>query len=70
MFFHSCTYSIHEQPLGFVGFCSFMDFCTLSCQEVSGKKDIGFQVSRFSGFHRFSEVAWVEKPLETKMHIY
>jgi hypothetical protein len=69
-FFCSCTYFIHEQLLGFIGFHSFAGFCTSSPQEVFGKKDIGFQISRFPGFHRFLGVAWVEKLLETKMLNY
>jgi hypothetical protein len=41
-----------------------------SPQEVFGKKDIGFQISRFPGFCRFLGVARVEKLLETKMLNY
>jgi hypothetical protein len=39
-------------------------------QEVSGKVDIGFQVSTFLGFHWFLSVATVGKPVETKMTNY
>ena len=39
-------------------------------QEVSGKREIGFQVPTFRGFHRFLLVATVEKPVETEMHKY
>jgi len=33
-------------------------------------RDIGFPVSMFLGFLQFSEVSWVEKPLETEMLNY
>ena len=52
------------------GFGGFIGFFTLSSHEVSWKRDMGFQVSMFSGFLWFSEVAWVEKPLETEMLNY
>ena len=37
---------------------------------VSGKWDLGFQVSRFPGFYWFLLVFEVQKPVETKMQVY
>ena len=38
--------------------------------EVSEKWDMGVHVPKFPGFHWFSWVAQVEKPLETNLHDY
>ena len=39
-------------------------------RQVSGKMDLGYQISKFPGFSEFPMVAQLEQPLETKMQEY
>ena len=52
------------------GFLSFLSFHPGLSRQVSGKMDLGYQISKFLDFSEFLVVAQLEQPLETKMQEY